>query len=296
MIGFRKRLTNTPPPIHPLPPARDRSVSPLGAIADGVFLRSSVEKEKGSETKLALEPMSVSNPRKRFRKHSLYSVPGGAEGDDDTPSASTNVSRRSSHARLDLNGKKGPQKGTVEYVAPLLERRDEVERRPGEWGQTFKEKCVRVGEGCIIGLHVLPSLLRNKGALLPTISLHPFNPLSHCTPSPHSLSPPPHPRPPSLPHPTPPHPTPPTHLSPSHPLPPGAPEWKDEISNGAPSVGCVSGITAVVSSSTVQGNHEQCKNNKCPFIVQLLGHISANIPSHTFSHAVVSSSTVQGNY
>ena len=86
-------------------------------------------------------------------------------------------------------------------------------------------------------------------------------------------------------------------LRPSQPtLPPGAPEWKDEISNGTPSVGCVSGITAVVSSSTVQGNHEQCKNNKCPFIVQLLGHISANIPSHTFSHAVVSSSTVQGNH
>ena len=122
-----------------------------------MFLRSTGEKEKGSDSKLALEPMPVSIP-KTSSKQTFFGMHG-------SPSVSANVSRRSSLARLDSAGKKGPQKGTVEYVAPLLERHDEMEGQSGEWGQTFKEKCVRVGEGCIIGMHVLPSLLRNKGTL-----------------------------------------------------------------------------------------------------------------------------------
>ena len=117
--------------------------------------------------------MSMLPHLKNSQKLSLYNVHGGGlDGVDEMLSASANVSRRSSHALLDLNGKKGPQKGTVEYVAPLLERKDEVEKRPGEWGQMFKEKCVRVGEGCIIGMKVLPSLLRNKGIYRISFSLY----------------------------------------------------------------------------------------------------------------------------
>ena len=147
---------NVPNYLKPIGKGRSTGTA-LGSFADGVFIRSSVEKEKGgSDSKLALEPMPVAVPKNT--KQNFYSAHG-------SPVPSTNVSRRSSLARLDMTGKKGPQRGTVEYVAPLLERRDEVEGQAGEWGQTFKEKCVRVGEGCIIGMHVLPSLLRNEGTI-----------------------------------------------------------------------------------------------------------------------------------
>ena len=135
-----------------------------GSSADGVFVRGSVSKEKGSDTKISMEPMSIMATRNTNKQ--------AYQGYHEGVSTSTNVSRRSSLERLDLNGKKGPQKGTVEYVAPLLERKDEQELRHGEWGQTLKEKCVRVGEGCIIGLHVLPSLLRNKGIVSFALSIH----------------------------------------------------------------------------------------------------------------------------